>query len=68
MAMLVFRFSGNEALLYAPQCSDQDRVKMELLGVEVNSQFECTIDHVTDPAGLFGKVDLGEPVSKMVRE
>jgi hypothetical protein len=64
----VFKFSGNQALLYAPQCSDQDKVQMELLGVEVNSQFECAIDHVTDLAGLFGKVDLGEPVSKMVRE
>ena len=64
----VFRFSGNEALLYAPQCSDQDKVKMELLGVEVNGQFECVVDHVTDLTGLFGKVDLGEPVSKMVRE
>ena len=64
----VFRFSGNEALLYAPQCSDQDKVKMELLGVEVNGQFECVVDHVTDLTGLFGKVDLGEPISKMVRE
>ena len=65
---VVFRFSGNEALLYAPQCSDQDKVKMELLGVEVNGQFECVVDHVTDLAGLFDKVDIGEPVSKMVRE
>jgi hypothetical protein len=65
---VVFRFAGNEALLFAPQCSDQDKVKMELLGVEVNSQFECVVDHVTDLTGLFGKVDLGEPISKMVRE
>ena len=37
----VFRFTGNEAVMYAPQCSDQDKAKIEPLGVEVNSQFEC---------------------------
>jgi hypothetical protein len=64
----VFRFAGNEAFLYAPQCSDQDKAKMEALGVEVNGQFECVIEGVKDAIGLFGFVDLGEPVSKMVRE
>lgn len=64
----VFRFVGNEAFLYAPQCSDQDKAKMEALSVEINGQFECVIDRVKDPIGLFGFVDLGEPVSKLVRE
>jgi hypothetical protein len=64
----VFRVAGNEAFLYAPQCSEQDRAKMEAFGVEINGQFECVIDRVKDPVGLFGFVDLGEPVSKLVRE
>ena len=64
----VFRFTGNEAVLYAPQCSDQDKTKIEPFGVEVNAQFECAIDRVTDLPGLFGKLDLGQPVSKLVRE
>ncbi len=64
----VFRVAGKEAFLYAPQCSDQDRAKVEALGVEVNGQFECVIDRVKDTVGLFGFVDLGEPVSKLVRE
>lgn len=64
----VFRIAGKEALLYAPQCSDQDRAKVEALGVEVNGQFECVVDRVKDITGLFGFVDLGEPVSKLVRE
>ncbi len=64
----VFRFSGNEAVLYAPQCSDQDKAKIESFGVELNSQFECAIDRVTDLAGLFATLELGQPVSKLVRE
>jgi hypothetical protein len=64
----VFRFTGNEAVMYAPQCSDQDKAKVEPFGVEVNSQFECVIDRVADLPGLFGKLDLGQPVSKLVRE
>jgi hypothetical protein len=64
----VFRIVGKEAFLYAPQCNDQDRAKVEALGVEVNGQFECVIDRVKDVVGLFGFVDLGEPVSKLVRE
>jgi hypothetical protein len=64
----VFRMIGKEALLYAPQCNDQDKAKIEPIGVEVNGQFECVIDRVADVPGLFAKVDIGEPVSKMVRE
>ena len=64
----VFRVSGKEAFLYAPQCSDHDRAKVEALGVEINGQFECVVDRVKDVIGLFGFVDLGEPVSKLVRE
>ena len=50
----VFRITGTEAFLYAPQCDDQDRAKVEALGVEVNGQFECVIDRVKDVVGLFG--------------
>jgi len=64
----VFRFVGKDAFLHAPQCSDQDRARVEALGVEVNGQFECDIAGVKDVVGLFGFVDLGEPVSKLVRE
>jgi hypothetical protein len=64
----VFRFTGKEAFLFAPQCSDQDRAKVEALGVEINGQFECVIDRVKDVVGLFGFADLGKPVSKLVRE
>lgn len=64
----VFRFAGNEAVLYAPQCSDQDKGQIEPLGVEFSNRFECAIDRVADVPGLFGMVDIGQPVSKLVRE
>jgi hypothetical protein len=64
----VLRVAGKEAFLYAPQCSDQDRPKVEALGVEINGQFECDIGRVKDVIGLFGFVDIGQPVSKLARE
>jgi hypothetical protein len=67
-AYVAFRVTGSEAILLAPQCSDQDKVALQALGVEINSQFECVIDKVADPAGLFNRVDLGKPISKLVRE
>jgi hypothetical protein len=65
---VLFRVTGAEATLLAPQCSDQDQDSLQSLGVETNSQFECVIDKVADPAGLFKRVDPGKPVAKLVRE
>jgi hypothetical protein len=64
----VFRVTGNEVLLYAPQCGDQDKAVLEASGVEVSGQLECMIDRVAAPTGLFKRLGLGVPVSKLVRE
>ena len=65
---VVFRITQTETILFTPQCNDQDKAALKSLGVEVSDQFECVIDKVADPAGLFRRVDLGKPVSKLVRE
>jgi hypothetical protein len=65
---IVFRVTAAEAVLFAPQCSDQDKGALEAAGVEMSNQFECAIDKVADPAGLFRRLALGQPVSKLVRE
>jgi hypothetical protein len=65
---VVFRMTGNEALLYLPQCDKQDKAVLSAAGVELNGQYECMVDRVGDPAGLFRRLDLGEPASKLVRE
>jgi hypothetical protein len=65
---VVFRMTGNEALLYLPQCDKQDKAALNAAGVELNGEYECIVDRVGDPAGLFRRLDLGEPASKLVRE
>ena len=65
---VVFRFTGNEATLYLPQCDKQDKAVLKASGVELSGDYECIIDRVGDPAALFGRLDLGEPTSKLVRE
>jgi hypothetical protein len=65
---VVLRITGNEAVLYVPQCDDQDKDKLAAAKVEVHERFECYIDKVTDPAALFAAVKLGDPVSKLVRQ
>ena len=64
----VLRVTGGEALFYVPQCDDQDKTALAASGVEVNGHLECIIDRVADPAALFQRLDLGQPVSKLVRE
>jgi hypothetical protein len=65
---VVFRVAGNEALLHYPQCNDQDKAMLATFGVEARGQFECSIDRVADPIGLFKQLVLGQPTSKLVRE
>jgi hypothetical protein len=65
---VVFRMTGNEAVLYLPQCDKQDKTILSTAGVEVSGRFECIVDRVADPAALFKQLDLGNPVSKLVRE
>jgi len=65
---VVFRVTSDEAVLYLPQCDKQDKGLLTAHGVELIGKFECFIDRVADPAGLFKQVELGEPISKLVRE
>jgi hypothetical protein len=65
---VMFRIIGAEAVLHAPQCDQQDKVMLEAFGVEISSAYDCIIDRVADPGGLFKRLDLGQPVSKLVRE
>jgi hypothetical protein len=66
-AYVVFRVTGSEVLLHIPQCDEQDKAALATLQVEIG-RFECMIDRVADPAGLFKQLDLGKPISKLVRE
>ena len=59
--------TGSEALLHVPQCDEQDKAMLATFQVEVG-RFECMIDRVADPSGLFKRLDLGKPISKLVRE
>jgi hypothetical protein len=65
---VMFRMTGNEAVLYLPQCDRQDKSILTAAGVAVKGQLECIIDGVAEPAALFRRLDLGNPVSKLVRE
>jgi hypothetical protein len=65
---VVFRVTGNEAMLYLPQCDKQDKAILSAAGVEMKGRLECIIDGVADPAALFKQLDFGNPVSKLVRE
>jgi hypothetical protein len=64
----VLRVTGGEAMVYVPQCDAQDKAALAASGVEVNGQLECIVDRVGDTAGLFKRLALGQPVSKLVRE
>jgi hypothetical protein len=64
----IFRVTGAETLVIHPQCSEQDKAKLAEFGVVFNSDSECAIDRVSDPAGLFATLKLGEPASKFTRE
>jgi hypothetical protein len=64
----VLRLAGGEAVFYVPQCDAQDKAALAAASVEVNGQLECIVDRVGDPTALFKRLDLGEPVSKLVRE
>jgi hypothetical protein len=66
-AYVVFSVTGSEALLHVPQCDEQDKAMLATFQVEVG-RFECMIDRVADPSGLFKRLDLGKPISKLVRE
>jgi hypothetical protein len=66
-AYVVFSVTGSEALLHVPQCDEQDKAMLATFQVEVG-RFECMIDLVADPSGLFKRLDLGKPISKLVRE
>jgi len=64
----VMRMAGREAFVYVPQCDAQDKAVLASAGVEVTAQLECILDKVGDAPALFKRLDLGEPVSKLVRE
>jgi len=34
----------------------------------MNGEYEYVIDRVADPAGLFRRLDLGDPASKLMRD
>jgi hypothetical protein len=65
---VVFRTVGAETFIFVPQCSSQDKAKLDSLGVVAAGRYECRIDKVADPAAFFASLALGEPTSKMVRE
>ena len=64
----IFRMTGAETLVFHPQCREQDKAKLVGFGVVFDGESECRIDRVTDLAGLFAALKLGEPVSKVMRE
>jgi hypothetical protein len=66
-AYVVFSVTGSEALLHVPQCDGQDKAMLAKFEVEIG-RFECMIDRVADPSGLFKRLELGKPMSRLVRE
>jgi hypothetical protein len=65
---VVFRITGNEVALYLPQCDKQDKSVLKAAGAEMNGEYECIVDRVSDPAALFTRLNLGDPTSKLMRE
>jgi hypothetical protein len=65
---VMLRVAGNEVLLYAPQCDEQDKAMLATFQIEVRTQFECFIDRVADPSALFKRLAIGNPISKLVHE
>jgi len=65
---VLFRISGNEALVVPAECDKQEQARMQALGVEIRGRYECRIDQITDAVAFFSSLKLSEPVSKMVRE
>jgi len=46
----IVRIAGNEAVLYVPQCDDQDKAVLAAASVEVNGQLEPSVFSPTVPA------------------
>ena len=65
---VLFRISGNEALVVPAECDKQDQARMAALGVEIRGRYECRIDRVVDPAAFFAGLKQSPPISKMVRQ
>lgn len=65
---MIFRISGDEAVLYLPQCERQDANALMAAGVEIKGRLECHIDGVADPLALLRTLAPGPPVSKLVRQ
>src|SRR5262245_24874490 len=65
---VVFRVTGNDVMVYLPQCDKQNQAMLAAAGVELKGRFDCFIDRVADPAALFKQLELGDPISKLVRE
>ena len=65
---LMLRVTDKEALLYLPQCGEQELAVLDAFEVKVLNKLECSIDRVSDPVELFKALRLGHPVSKLVRE
>src|SRR5262249_24620710 len=67
-AYTVFQVTNQEAVLYLPKCDEQDKAMIAAFNVEMIGQIECVIDRVRDPVQLLGRLSLGKPISKLVRE
>lgn len=65
---MMFRVTGDEAVLYLPQCDRQNADALSTAGVEIKGRLECHIDGVADPLALFRTLEPGPPVSKLVRQ
>jgi hypothetical protein len=62
------RVAGDQAFLHLPACDKQDKAKLAPFGVVFRGQYECVIDKVSDPKGLFAQVVPGEPVTRLVKQ
>ena len=65
---VLFRVTGNEALVVPAECDKQDQAQMKALGVDIRARFECHIDGIADAAAFFAGLKLSAPISKMVRK
>src|SRR5262249_27237746 len=63
----IFRVRPDAAYFHLPQCDGQDKEKLAAFGVEVLDRFECSIARVADVLALFATLQIGPPISKIVR-
>jgi hypothetical protein len=63
----VVRINGDTIYSFAAICSQQNKAKLEPLGVELTREY-CWLDKVRDPKAVFALVKADQPLNKLERD